>query len=199
MKLISMSVWGPEKYQVGALANAHAIPQVYPGWTLRVYVDGNTPTDDLVKAGAQVVVMPAPVTEVQGMFWRFLAISDPEAEVISIRDADSLVNVREAAAVNEWLGTDYQAMAMRDHPHHQGWAIFGGMWGIRGGVVPDVATLIANWGRWERRPDDMRFLREIILPKIEHSLLLYGEGIGSWRPYPPHPPFNGFVGQRVCE
>jgi hypothetical protein len=198
--IVAMSLWGREdsSYARGALLNAREMQVIYPGWTLRVYTDG-TPAGTIAKlaaGGAEIVKMPTPETEVRGMFWRFLAISEPDATV-HLRDADSLVNVREAAAVADWMSTGTLAYGMRDHEHHGSWALMGGMWGIRGGAVPDIEKKIAAWGQWHRRPYDMIFLRDKIQPIIQHSLVLYGPGIGTWKAFPPHPPYGGFVGQRI--
>ena len=40
------------------------------------------------------------------MFWRFEAAYDSDADVVIFRDADSRLNMREKAAVDQWLVSD---------------------------------------------------------------------------------------------
>ena len=65
------------------------------------------------------------------MFWRFLAIDD--SDVCISRDADSVVNEREVAAVNQWLDSDKQWHLMSDHRLHKKHRMMGGMWGFKKG------------------------------------------------------------------
>jgi hypothetical protein len=102
------------------------------------------------------------------------------------------LNVREAAAVAAWLESGKAAHVMRDHPHHAPWPMLGGMWGIRGGVVPDMANKIAAWGKWAAKVDDMYFLKAVIWPLIADDCVQHGYG---GEPFPPHGPCDEFVGK----
>jgi hypothetical protein len=200
--IVSFSLWGDGPlYRLGALANVRLAGVHYPSWRVRIY------TDDpalLHGAGAprvpmEVVHMP-PNTGVRGMFWRFLAASDAHAEAIVFRDADSRLNAREAAAVAAWLASGRRFHVMHDHPHHTPWPMLGGMWGVRGGVLPDMERRIAAWGVWREKPDDMHFLADRVWPEARLDLMHhtsvpvpYAAGVA----FPPHPPFAGFVGQIV--
>ena len=55
---------------------------------------------------------------------------DAQVSHMVSRDLDSLLNVREAAAVQEWLESDKAFHFMRDHPAHN-IEILGSGWGIR--------------------------------------------------------------------
>ncbi|WP_376967552.1 hypothetical protein ABNQ39_35475 (plasmid) [Azospirillum sp. A26] len=162
MRLISMSVWGSSRmYWEGALINSRIYKEIYPGWTLRIYTDEqNDFTRELVANGAQVCLMRNP-GGIFGMFWRFIPASDEGLDALIVRDADSRLNVREAAAVEAWLASGKGAHVMRDHPHHLNWQMLGGMWGVRGGVIPDMKEKILAWNRWENKLDDMYFLAEL--------------------------------------
>ena len=46
------------------------------------------------------------VSKVFAMNWRFLPMLDPQVSHMVSRDLDSLINEREAAAVQEWLASD---------------------------------------------------------------------------------------------
>ena len=40
------------------------------------------------------------------LLWRFLPVIDDDVDVVNVRDLDSVVSGREAAAVNEFLDSD---------------------------------------------------------------------------------------------
>merc|ERR1712018_1118233 len=66
-----------------------------------------------------------------GMLWRFLPLLDQLVDVVLVRDLDSRLSAREAAAVTDWLNdTQFAVHVMRDHPSHS-WPMLGGMWGAR--------------------------------------------------------------------
>ena len=89
---------------------------------------------------------------------------------------------------------------MFDHPHHfmpDVYPMFGGMWGVRGGVLIGIQAAIERWGVWNKKPDDMYFLRERIWPIVRGSTLTHGGPTGL--PFPPHAPYQGFVGQQLFD
>jgi len=195
MNLISTSLYGENpKYVRGAVANCRLTPVIYPGWQLRIYVEGGHPAiPELISEGAEIITMPKS-EGTTGMFWRFLAASDPSAERIICRDLDSRLNVREQAAVNAWIASGKKAHIMRDHVHHQMWQMFGGMWGIKGGVIPDMEALIEKHPNKVDRMQDAYFLMGNIYPLIEHDCLEHGCAFNAV-PFPPHTQYTGFVGQ----
>ena len=195
-RLISTSLYGGRpKYVQGALANCRLVSDVYPDWTMRVYVEKGHPViPQLVDEGAEVITMPK-ADGVGGMYWRFLAASDPDVERVIFRDLDSRLNVRERAAVDAWIAADRAAHIMRDHRHHAAWQMFGGMWGIKGGTLENIDEMIWTYQRWVPRPrDDRYFLIGNIYPLIEGDCLEHGLGFNAV-PFPKHPSYDGFVGQ----
>ena len=64
------------------------------------------------------------------MLWRFLPSQDPQVDILLSRDLDSRMSGREAAAVEEWLGSGRAVHSMRDHYLHQ-MPMMAGMWGGR--------------------------------------------------------------------
>lgn len=207
------------KYTAGAIANAMLVPQVYPGWSLWVYVAHDIDRGvcrQLTDLGATVVDMP-PRDGHLGMFWRFYAaaptvLDSPQGAVI-FRDADSRLNVREAAAVEAWLRAGTMAHAMHDHIHHRIFPIHGGMWGVRGWVLPDIAKMVYEWETRTSDPekirtrwgDDQHFLRSVVWPRVRDSLTRHARAdlltLPEWRwggePFPEHPPYAGFVGEII--
>ena len=129
-KIISFSVWGSNpKYAEAAYRNLLLQPKIYPGWTCRFYIDETVPKDLRTKLeqGAEVVMMPKSDGN-YGLFWRFEPLKDTTIERFIVRDSDSRLNIKEAAAVKEWEESGAEFHIMRDNPQHNAY-ICGGMWG----------------------------------------------------------------------
>lgn len=198
MNLISFSLFGSgEKYNRGMVENARLAPLIYPGWRVRVYVDDLvTVTDELRDLRCEVVQMPrAPGGK--AMCWRFLPASNRNFDRVIVRDADSRLNAREAAAVDAWIESGKTAHIMRDHEHHRCLPIFGGMWGIKGGSLPQINKWIDEWPRpWRERMDDMDLLATHVWPVIHNDVCHHTSVENRWggEPFPSHEPYSGFVG-----
>lgn len=103
-RIISFSLWGDNpKYTIGAIKNAELAPTIYLGWTCRFCTADDVPPQILSKSRS-VKLELAPLWS--GLFWRFYAAGDPEAEAVIVRDTDSRLNWREQVAVAEWLQSD---------------------------------------------------------------------------------------------
>ena len=101
-KIISFSLYGNKpNFQVGAVVNVIEAKRVYPDWKCRFYTtDEDVVCKQLEYLGAEVIRMD---DWIEGKtLWRFLAVDD--ADVCIVRDADSVVNEKEALCVEEWLG-----------------------------------------------------------------------------------------------
>jgi hypothetical protein len=219
--VIAFSLWGRDPlYVQGALENLDAAARNYPGYRVRIYTDDPAVLDEAARAAAhargarldgaaayaalagaplEVVRMP-PNQGIRGMFWRFLAASDQQADPILFRDCDSRLNPREAAAVRAWLASGRKFHVMRDHADHAGWPMLGGMWGVRGGVIDDMDVRLADWEAWGAKPDDMRFLAARVWPEACRNLVHHSSvatGVAPAVPFPPHAPWPGFVGEIV--
>jgi hypothetical protein len=201
VRLISFSLWGAApKYLGGAIRNVELAPEIYPGWTCRFYCGSSVPPDVLARlrsfSGVQVVTRTE-AGDWRGMFWRFEAAADPDAEAIVFRDADSRLNRRERAAVDAWLASGRAAHVMRDHPEH-GVPMLGGMWGVRGGVLSDIVSAIAAWPQENRWQTDQEFLAAIIAPRLRPHWIEHDE---FWARQPFPTPVRGreFVGQPFDE
>jgi hypothetical protein len=128
---------------------------------------------------------------------RHVTLTDQQADPILIRDCDSRLNPREAAAVTEWLASGKKFHVMHDHLHHIDWPMLGGMWGVRGGVLTDMERRIAAWSVWNAKPDDMIFLAQCVWPEAQ-SDLVHHSSVATSAPavaFPPHSPWTGFVGE----
>jgi len=147
-KVISMSLYGNDPYYIwGVLRNAQLVPVYLPDWTLRVYVAANPAPSELAVPprvinklrllGAQI----AYVSTQSGMAarnWRLLVANDQHVDYFLVRNADTRLSEREAAAVRDWLSVAEKngsqsaiIHCIRDHPKHAEQAIVDGLWGGR--------------------------------------------------------------------
>jgi protein O-GlcNAc transferase len=195
-KIISFSLWGQDpKYTVGAIRNAELAPEIYPGWTCRFYT-GEDVTDEIK---SQLLDLKSEVVEMGeadwgGLFWRFFAAK--ENTMIS-RDTDSRLDLREKAAVDEWLASDKDFHIMRDHPYHKT-EILGGMWGCRNGILDNIKGMIHDYDMGEysnKYQVDQNFLREAVYPIVKDKSMVHDEFFEK-KPFPT-PKINSqdFVGQ----
>jgi hypothetical protein len=193
-QVISFSLFGDDpKYCEGALCNAEAAPFLYPGWSCRFHLDSSVPvsvSEQLQRRGAQVMrIDPAWPAATHGTLWRFLVADDPGVSRWIVRDADSLVNRREAAAVQEWLHSDRHFHLMRDHFDHSE-LILAGMWGGVRGALPPLQPLIdpflAHRPGVLNRTADQELLREVLWPTIRSSVLVHDSqfAFGERRDFP---------------
>ena len=195
-KVISFSLWGTNpKYTVGAVRNAQLCHEVYPGWVARFYIDPTLPNEiaqHLRELGAEVIEVPQP-GDWRGLFWRFTAASDPAVEVMLSRDCDSRVNLREAAAVSQWLSSPALFHIMRDHPAHDV-PVLGGLWGVKAPLLREMTDLIEGYVKDNSWQVDQRFLREVIYPRVRKVALVHDEFYAK-RAFPEPRKALEFVGQ----
>ena len=215
MRLISFSLYGQHPiYCGGMLANAKLAQELYPGWQVRVYHGEEVPPKYLLpldRRGCELVPMPHILENglprgtkpwpaygprrfqsFYGMFWRMLPAADPQVERVIIRDCDSRCNVREVAAVEAWIESGKAAHVMHDHEHHTK-DMMGGMWGVKGGLLP-IPEWLSGWSFSGQYDDDQQFLARYVWPRISGNVLIHGP---KGQPFPPHAAFSGHVGQIV--
>lgn len=198
--LVSMSVYGERQmYWDGAVKNASLVCKIYPGWTLRVYCTQHPMVLRLRDLGCDVHIKSKTYLH-SGMMWRFFPAWEKEYDCVIFRDADSRLNEKEATAVKAWLDSGKNAHAMHDHAHHACYPLFGGMWGVRSGVLSDQSFELCK--RVAKRPlqrvGDMQFLLAHVYPQIATSILHHSSVKLKWpyEPFPKHGPLHGFVGQQ---
>ena len=131
IQVIAFSLWGAQaKYLDGAVRNAHLMPDIYPNWQCRFYVDESVPTvvlEKLRSLGCEIVMQARARHAFDGLFWRFLVADDPQVARFVVRDCDALVNIRERAAVDEWCQSGKSFHVMRDFYSHTE-LILAGLW-----------------------------------------------------------------------
>jgi hypothetical protein len=175
--VVAFSLWGTtDVYLQGAL---DAIAQVhchYPGWEPRFYLGADVPQatrQALSDLGAAVFDGPQ-WGSWAGMFWRFLAASDPDVGVMISRDVDTRILPREVAAVNEWLDSGRNFHIMRDHPKHE-MPIMGGMWGCRTAALREMEAMILGWRKFDKYGCDQEFLAKVVYPVMRHHAWIHSE------------------------
>lgn len=217
MKVISFSLYGTaQKYRVGMLRNLELAKQYYPDWRVRIYADAgcvtwichekeigfyDNPTQfDLIAC--------SPLHFAPPLMWRFLVADDPQVERFIVRDADSRIGAREAAAVAEWEKEDTILHVMRDHQAHCN-PIMGGMWGLQprrsNWEMPKMEGLIREFLSSDNpylKHDyqvDQEFLWSKIWPMFKHTCTQHASvcrnAYPGSKPFPTKRDFPRFVGE----
>jgi tetratricopeptide (TPR) repeat protein len=188
--IISFSIWGTDaRYLRGAINNAIVARYLYPGWVARFYTDASTPAEFravLQQNAAEVVMMPDMRAADFGLYWRFLVEDDENVDVYIVRDADSVMNIKERVAVADWLKTGRAFHVMRDDLQHSE-LILAGMWGAHRGNIGDMRGRIAHYR--ESLPKianhvhkDQHFLRQVIWPIIRGSVKIHDRHFNFMKP-----------------
>lgn len=191
--VIAYSLWGKApRYLDTAVHNARIARDIYPAWRCRFYCDDTVPEAvrrSLAGHGATVVMKVRPPIRHAGLFWRFLVADDPAVDRFLVRDADSLLTVRERVAVDDWLLSDRPFHAMRDWWSHSE-LLLAGMWGGTGHLLAGITRHI---DRYLARPEvvnralDQGFLARVVWPSIRDRCLIHDDLFGSLgaRAFPP--------------
>jgi hypothetical protein len=204
MKYISYSLWGDSPiYNIGMIKNAEQAKIFYPSWKVIVYYDNSVPIETIQKLiEFDVMCIDATNLNLYGMFWRFLASDLPDCEYVIFRDSDSRLSQRESMAVSEWINSGKTLHVMRDHPYHMvpcgndRLGILGGMWGIKGNVLP-ITEMINRFPKSKEKKygNDQTFLKEVFFV-FEEDRLTHDEFF-EINPF-PIPRENGrFIGERI--
>jgi tetratricopeptide (TPR) repeat protein len=181
--LIVFSIWGDDvRYLNGAITNAIVARYLYPGWTTRFYADASIPApfrDALVQNGAQVVLVEDLPADRFGLFWRFLAEDDPDVDIYLVRDADSVINIKERWAVADWLDSGKAFHVMRDNPQHSE-LMLAGMWGAHRGNIGGMRKRIEDSVAAGRNVGnnltlDQHFLRNVVWPIARNSVKIHDD------------------------
>ena len=181
VNVVAMSLYGSElRYTAGVIRNAYLVRQNFPGWQLWVFIESPSsskypvvPEDvisRLVGVGAEVHYVSPDDDFIPPMMWRFLVADDAAVDWFIVRDADSRLTPRDAAAVASWMQSGRAFHCIRDHPSHSAYAVSGGLWGGRAPLLR--LALRRSWASMMRGVaagylDDMNFLNSVIWPRVE--------------------------------
>lgn len=118
----------------------------------------------------------------------------------NIRDTDSLINHREAAAVTQWIESGKKFHIMRDDLAHTR-LILSGMWGGTSMSIPNIKSLIKEYGKLTEYGDDDNFCSQILYPIFKKDMICHDDYsfFNDANPFPPHPPMIGtcYIGERI--
>lgn len=212
-KFISYSLYGKNpKYTSGMIKNCEVRNEFYPEFDFLIYYDSTVPSNiiDTISnfTGIHLIKMSTGGDELSAtkMMWRFEEFFSNEPKIVLSRDADSLLNIKERLAVEEWLRSDNHFHIMRDHPWHTS-SIMGGMCGIRvtndwnlsalqkpySNIFRDVRNKNTSWGF------DQNFLNTYVYPVIKNTSTKhcsYNKTELDCIPFPKCS-YNNFVGNYI--
>ena len=203
MKYVSYSLWGDSPiYGVGAIKNMHQIKEIYPDWQMILYYDNTVPEKYIQELKDGGVICIDVTGESYGMFWRFFTADLPDCEYVVFRDCDSRLSIREKMAVDEWIESKKSIHVMRDHPAHRipygndTLGILGGMWGIKGNVIPMKQSIL----RFSKDKKlgygiDQTFLKNIY--NIFSNDMCVHDEFFSNKPFPTKREGQRFIGERI--
>lgn len=170
-KAIAFCIYGNHpRYIEGMIRNCIIAPHVFMDWDVVVYHD-NTVDRKALNTIEQYggILIDCTGRRESGMFWRF-GINDIAERWIS-RDADSRLNIRDLAAVNEWIASGRKWHVIRDDVAHTQ-RVLGGLWGgYRTGV--DMAQTLLRWNEFGKYNDDQEFIKDILWPDMQNDVLIH--------------------------
>uniref|UniRef100_A0A6C0J4S6 Glycosyltransferase n=1 Tax=viral metagenome TaxID=1070528 RepID=A0A6C0J4S6_9ZZZZ len=193
----SFCLYGPQNpryYPAPMTENIQLILKHFPGWVIFVYVGADVDPRyvDILKTAPRVILRYTGKIGAANMIDRFLAIDEPNVDLMMVRDADSRVHWKDRWAIKSFLKSPFLAHTIRDNPAHTT-AIMGGLWGIRkeaGLVIKDEYT------EFEKNPinlgsgHDQSFLAVQLYPKIKNILLVhYSNDLAGGDPHATEFPF----------
>ena len=183
MKVISYSLWGTKAlYLHGALVNARQVQEHFPGWEMRVYHDSSVPWETLESLRKFEHVKLVQVNDDSyGMFWRFRPLFEPDLEAVLVRDLDSRITWRDVRCVKEWLESPFRLSVIRDHEEHYKVPIVGGLFGLKGGPLPEsLLYTMTNYSMHHQYNVDQIWLGHHVWPLFLTNKFDYGYKEYSW-------------------
>jgi hypothetical protein len=161
--------------------NCELIQKRFPEAIVYIYLANDVPQQCVEKLTKFTNVRIKNITRgnnLINMMDRFLAIDDPDTEVMFVRDADSRVHERDASCVEDFLQCDKAIHIIRDHEKHWG-KVMGGMFGIRKSGFPyTMSELIQSWMEKKGRGVDgkygcdMNFTERVLYPLLKDSAFI---------------------------
>ncbi|CAA0081342.1 Uncharacterised protein [Zhongshania aliphaticivorans] len=177
--IISFSLFGDSpRYCENAVINSIKAPEIYPHWTCRFYCSDNVPVDVIERLknnGAEVIFKKTSKDPKDMLFWRFLVMSDKTIDRYIVRDCDSVVNLKEAVAVDDWIESNKSFHILRDYYTHAT-LILAGMFGGVSGVFSDVEKMIDSFHKnihTSRTHLDQDFLAQYVWPSIKTDVMIH--------------------------
>lgn len=195
MNVFSFCLYNPYNkfYYEGLLENVRIIRQHFQGWGIFVYIGNDVPdwfVDVLVDKG--ITIRKTGETGSINMIYRFLAIEEPEVDLMIVRDADSRVHWKDRWAIRAFVSSSYGAHVIRDNPVHC-IPMLGGLWGLRRSAGVPVSCCFQNYKDDQVIVSDVgkdqTFLNLYVWPRVRQNLLVhtsiaYNTGYDTIVPFP---------------
>ena len=207
-KIISFSLWGSGPcYNWGALENALAAQELFPGWTCRYYIGKDVDEKMLrkLKTLPNVEIIKMKKDKGNKMMWRFAPCFETD-DIVIVRDCDSVLNPRDKAVVDAWLASDKDFHIIRDHDLGHGSYIQGGMFGVRNGILREIGNKFAVDvdTQSSERGKDQEWLNKTIYPLIRNNCIVHDskpwyEDEKDIRAPFPEVDYDGHIGEILCE
>lgn len=174
--------------------NIELIEQYFPDWYIYIWIGEGVPDDIVHDLGEneKVIILQTHQSGLINMSYRFFSIDEPAVEVMCVRDADSRVNERDKACIDDFINSDKLFHIIRDHPNHHH-SIMGGMWGIKSGMLNE--KLRYAFDEWKQHHtatefwNDMDFLRSFFYPRCLPVSMIHDE-LQNLEPPHMHTPFR---------
>ncbi len=176
------------------IKNVELIQTHFPDWFTYIWVGDGISEDIILELSEKrnVVLLPTNQTGLINMSYRFFSIDDPDVEVMCVRDADSRVNERDKACIEDFIHSNKLFHILRDHPNHHH-PIMGGMWGIKKGLLPvKLQDAFHTWRQTHQATEfwnDMDFLKQVFYPYCLPQTMIHDE-LQHLEPSECHTPFR---------
>jgi len=178
--IISFSLFGDKpKYTFNAIVNAKLAKKIYPYWKCRFYCDDLVPLDIINKLkdlDAEVIIKKTiKEDKPQMLLWRFLVMSDISIYRYLVRDCDSVINIKESLAVDDWMKSEKRFHIMRDFYTHTD-LILAGMFGGTTDIFPNIKKMIDTFHKIKNplvSHQDQLFLRVFVWKTIKEDVLIH--------------------------
>lgn len=176
--VIAFSLFGSNpRYCETAILNVEKAKSLFPNWKCRFYLNKTVPDSiqqRLIISGAQIIsTNSSQWHEIHPLMWRFTVMDDSSVDRFLLRDADSILSVREQYAVQQWLDSDKWFHHMRDYYTHTE-LILAGLFGGSAGVFSNLKKQIKIYTKihqGEQRVVDQHFLRRYVWPTVRENLM----------------------------
>lgn len=210
-KVISFALFGNKSQYWRAFGkNLNATRVMYPDWVVWLYTNPRGRENVLCPLLrdfphfyiCDVTNLPSlgNVTSIHNMVWRTLPLGDERVSAFFVRDTDSLLLERGAAAVREWMSGNKSFHLLRDHPNH-GIPVMGGLWGARWDLkthnvsefrkkLTGIRNALIKAAKGEfKKGVDQRILSKVLHPKtkgdvMSHDSFFCKKYPDGFRPFP---------------
>jgi len=185
---ITYILWGDnDDYYQGLIENIKLSKLFYKDWKILLLV-ANDFKKPIPKENNLEIIKFKPIFFKNQHSWlnilyRLLPISMP-IDYLIFRDLDSRLSLKEFYAVEEWVNSGKTLHIMYDFIDHYRFPIACGMFGLKGGCIPNIKEIICNWHderkllnfNYKKYAVDEIFAKEVIYPIFQDDYFCHGLG-----------------------